>query len=132
MAHWDGNSRAAAGRRVLAKRLMDYATSPVCKTPLDEAISHTERARKNLLREMKQHVSDRKDRDELYQTIRYDVSHVPKNTGRVLGGDEPLKLEKPKLEPLALPYKRTSYPHTYLRAEEAAAPGCAPKTQTHA
>lgn len=60
VAHWDGNSRAAAGRRVLAKRLMDYATSPVCKTPLDEAISHTERARKNLLREMKQHVSDRR------------------------------------------------------------------------
>lgn len=95
----------AAAKAAAAKRLMDYVTSPVCKTPLEEAISHTERAHKNLIREMKQHVNDWKDRHELYQTIHYDVSHVQKNINRVLGGDEPLKLEKPKFEPLALPLK---------------------------
>ena len=95
----------AAAKMAAAKRLMDYITSPVFKTPLEEAISHTERAHKNLVKEMKQHVGDWKDRHELYQTIHYDVSHVQKNINRVLGGDEPLKLEKLKLEPLALPLK---------------------------
>lgn len=96
----DASAKAAA-----AKRLMDYVTSPVCKTPLEEAISHTVRAHKNLLREVKQHVNDWNERNELYQTIHYDVSHVQKNIDRVLGGVEPLKLEKPKFAPLALPAK---------------------------
>jgi hypothetical protein len=95
----------AAAKAAAAKRLMDYVTSPSCKNPLEEAISHTERAHKNLVREMKQHMGDWKERYELYQTIRYDVSHVRKNIERVLGGDDPLKLEKPKFEPLALPLK---------------------------
>ena len=82
---------------------MDYMMSPVCKTPLEEAISHTKRAHKNLLREIKQHFDNWKERHELYQTIHYDVTHVQKNIDRVLGGDEPLNLEKPKFEPLALP-----------------------------
>jgi len=93
----------AAAKAAAAKRLMDYVTSPVCKTPLEEAISHTERAHKNLVKEVKQHVNDWKERNELYQTIYYDVSHVQKNIDRVLGGEEPLKLEKPKFAPLALP-----------------------------
>lgn len=95
----------AAAKAAAAKRLMDYVTSPVCKTPLEEAISHTERAYKNLMREMKQHMGDWKERHEVYQTIHYDVSHVQKNIARVLGGDDPLKLEKPKFEPLALPLR---------------------------
>lgn len=95
----------AAAKAAAAKRLMDYVTSPVCKTPLEEAISQTERAQRNLVKEVKQHINDWKDRHELYQTIHYDVSHVQKNIDRVLGGDEPLKLEKLKLEPLALPLK---------------------------
>lgn len=95
----------AAAKAAAAKRLMDYVTSPVCKTPLEEAISQTERAKRNLVKEVKQHMHDWKDRHELYQTIHYDVSHVQKNIERVLGGDEPLKLEKPRLEPLALPLK---------------------------
>jgi hypothetical protein len=84
---------------------MDYVTSPVCRTPLEEAISHTEHAKKNLVKEVKQHLNDWKERHELYQTIHYDVSHVQKNIDRVLAGNEPFKLEKPKLEPLALPLK---------------------------
>ncbi len=95
----------AAAKTVAAKRLMDYITSPVCRTPLEEAISHTERAHKNLRREVKQHLNDWKERHGLYQTIHYDVSHVQKNIDLVLGGDEPLKLEKPKFEPFALPLK---------------------------
>ncbi len=93
----------AAAKEAAAKRLMDYVTSPVCKTPLEEAISNTERAHKNLLNEMKQHKKTWEERYELYQTIRYDVSHVQNNLTRVLGGHDPLKLEKPKFEPLALP-----------------------------
>jgi hypothetical protein len=96
---------AAAAKAAAAKRLMDYVTSPVCKTPLEEAITHAERADRNLLREMKQHANDWRERHEIYQTIHYDVSHVQKNIGRVLSGNEPLKLDKPKLQPLALPLK---------------------------
>lgn len=95
----------AAAKAAAAKRLMDYVTSPVCRTPLEEAISHTERVHKNLVKEIKQHFGDWKERHELYRTIHYDVSHVQKNIDRVLRGDEPLKLEKPRYEPLALPMK---------------------------
>jgi hypothetical protein len=94
-----------AAKAAAARRLMDYITSPTCKTPLEEAISHTERAHKNLQREVKQHLHDWKDRHELYMTIHYDITHVQKNIDRVLSGSEPLKLEKLKLEPLALPHK---------------------------
>ena len=93
----------AAAKAAAATRLMDYITSPVCKTPLEEAISHTERAHKNLGKEVKQHFNDWKERHELYQTIHYDVSHIQQNIIRVLGGDEPSKLERPKFAPLALP-----------------------------
>ncbi len=95
----------AAAKEAAAKRLMDYVTSPVCKTPLEEAISHTERAHKNLLKEMEQHKKIWEERYELYQTIHYDISHVKNNITRVLDGDNPLKLEKPRFEPLALPLK---------------------------
>ena len=92
-------------KAAVAKRLMDFVMSPVCKTPLEEAISHTKRAHRNLLKEIKQHFDNWKERHELYQTIHYDVSHVQKNIDRVLGGGEPLSLEKPMFEPLALPLK---------------------------
>jgi hypothetical protein len=93
----------AAAREAAAKRLMDYVTSPGFKTPVEEAICSAERARNNLVREIRQHVGDWQERHELYQTIHFDVSHVQRNIGRVLDGEEPLKLEKLKLEPLALP-----------------------------
>lgn len=95
----------ATEKLAAAKRLMDYVMSPVCKTPLEEAISHTKRAHKNLIGEIKQHLNGWKERHELYQTIHYDVSHIQKNINRVLSGDEPLTLEKPTIEPLALPLK---------------------------
>ena len=94
----------AAQKEAAAKRLMDYVTSPVCKTPLEDAISHTERAHKNLVREIRQHKGDWEDRYEIYKTIQYDVTHIQKNIGRVIDGQEPLKLEKPKFDALlALP-----------------------------
>ncbi len=96
----------AAAKEAAAKRLMDYVTSPVCKTPLEEAIPHTERAHKNLLKEMEQHKKIWEERHTLYQTIHYDISHVRNNMERVLDGHDPLKLEKPKLEPLTLPLQR--------------------------
>jgi len=94
----------ATAKAESAKRLMDYITSPVCKTPLEEAISHTERAHKNLVKEIRQHLGDWRGRHELYQTIHYDVSHVRKNIARVIDGSKPISLEKPKFEPLAIPY----------------------------
>ena len=93
----------AAAREAAAKRLMDYVTSPGFKTPLEEAIAHTERAHKNLVKEIRQHIGDWKERHEIYETIHYDVTHVERNIGRVLDGEQPLKLEKLKFEPLALP-----------------------------
>lgn len=93
----------AAAKEVAAKRLMDYITSPVFRTPLEEAVLSTERAHENLLKEIKQHMAGWKERHELYQTIHHDVSHIEKNIGRVLVGEEPVKLEKLKCEPLALP-----------------------------
>ena len=88
-----------------AKRLMDFVTSPVCKTPLEEAISQAGRAHDNLVREMKQHANDWKARHQIYQTINCDITHIQKNIARVLANEEPLKLEKPTFEPLALPLK---------------------------
>lgn len=94
----------AAEKEVAAKRLMDYITSSTCKTPLEDAISHTQRAHKNLVEEIKRHIGDWKERDEIYQTIQYDVSHIKNNIARVLDGGEPNKLEKTKFNTvLALP-----------------------------
>ena len=67
-----------------AKRLMDFVTSPGCKTPLEEAISQAERAHENLVREMKQHANDWKLRHQIYQTINCDITHIQKNIVRVL------------------------------------------------
>jgi len=93
----------AAARAATAQRLMDYIISPNCRTPLEQAIGHTERARKKLAKEMQQHLRDWKERYELYNIIQHDVSHVEINISRVLDGQEPLQLAKPKFEPLALP-----------------------------
>jgi hypothetical protein len=96
----------AAQKEAVAKRLMDYITSPICKIPLEEAISHSERAHKNLVKEIKQHIGDWKEREQIYQTIHHNVSHIQGNVSRVLSGKEPIKLEKPTFEPLALPMAR--------------------------
>ena len=96
----------AAAKAAAATRLMDYVTSPTCRTPLEEAIAQTDRAQKNLIREIRQHLGDWKERHDIYQTIHYDVSHIQRNVELVLEGAEPIKLEKPKLTPLALPAKQ--------------------------
>jgi hypothetical protein len=93
----------AADKEAAAKRLMDYITSPICKTPLEEAISQTKRAYRNLGKEIKQHIGDWKERKEIYLTIGADISHIQKNIALVLNGEEPLKLEKQRFETLALP-----------------------------
>jgi hypothetical protein len=88
-----------------ATRLMNFITSPACKTPLEQAILKAERAHQNLVKEMKQHANDWRARHEIYETIRCDVTHVQRNIARVLANQEPLKLEKPVFDPLALPMK---------------------------
>jgi hypothetical protein len=93
----------AAAREAAAKRLMNYVTSPICRTPLEEAIAQTMRAHKALLKEIRQHVGDWRTRHQIYQTISYDISHIQTNIERVLQGKQPLLLDKPALVPLALP-----------------------------
>jgi len=93
----------AAAKEAAAKRLMNYITSPVCRTPLEEAIAQTMQAHKGLLKEIKQHVGDWKTRHQIYQTISYDISHIQTNIERVLQGRQPLLLDKPVVVPLALP-----------------------------
>ncbi len=93
----------AAAKEAAAKRLMNYVTSPICRTPLEEAIAQTVRAHKALLKEIRQHVGDWRLRHQIYQTISYDVSHIQTNIERVLQGKQPILLEKPALVPLALP-----------------------------
>jgi hypothetical protein len=96
----DALEKAAA-----ATRLMNFITSPACKTPLEQAILKAERAHEHLVKEMKQHANDWRARHEIYETIRCDVTHIQRNIARVLANQEPLKLEKPTFEPLALPLK---------------------------
>jgi hypothetical protein len=92
----------AAARQAVAKRLMDYVESPTCKIPLEQAISNTKQSLKILWKEIEQHKRDWKARYEIYQTVGYDISHVQHNIDRVMRGEEPLKLEKPKFQPLLL------------------------------
>jgi hypothetical protein len=93
-----------AAKEAAAKRLMVYIASPTFRTPVEEALSHTKRAQRNLKQEIKQHYKDWKERWEIYQTIDCDVSHVAQNVERVLSGNAPIALEKKiKREPLGLP-----------------------------
>ena len=91
---------AAAERESLAKRLMDYVTSPTCKTPLIEVISRAARAQANLRQEMTRHRKDWEERLEIYQTIHHDVSHINRNILRVLNGEDAVALEKPNIPSL--------------------------------
>ena len=93
----------AAAREAAAKRLMNYVTGPTCRTPLEQAISQTEKAGKKLMQEVRQHIRDWQERAETYQTIHHDVTHIRTNIGRVLDGQEPMALGKPKLTRLVLP-----------------------------
>lgn len=52
---------------------------------------------------MKRHANDWRVRHQIYQTINCDVTHIQENIARVLANEEPLKLEKPVLEPLSPP-----------------------------
>lgn len=87
----------------IAAKLLDYITSPAHKIPLEQAIQRTEKAAKLLKREVREHFGVWQERYELYQTIRWDIVHVQQNVGRVLQGEKPLSLEKPKVEKLPLP-----------------------------
>jgi hypothetical protein len=93
----------SAAKAATAKRLMDFVTSPVCKTSLEQAISQAERAGKKLVQEVQQHFRDWRERCQIYQTIHHDVSHIRTNIGLVLDGQAPAALSKPKIEPLAIP-----------------------------
>ena len=81
-------------REKAAKRLLDYVTSPLCKTPLEDAISMTEQAKKNLVKEVKRHFDDWNVRHKIYETILVDTKSITENLERVLSGAVPKSLEK--------------------------------------
>ena len=87
----------------IAAQLLQYITSPTHKIPLEQAIQRTEKAAKLLKKEVREHFGVWQERYELYQTIRWDISHIQSNVSRVLQGGKPLSLEKPKVERLPLP-----------------------------
>lgn len=81
-------------REKAAKRLLDYVTSPLCKTPLEDAISMTEQAKKNLHKEVKRHFEDWNTRHKIYETILVDTKSITNNLERVLAGSSPRSIEK--------------------------------------
>jgi hypothetical protein len=87
----------------IATQLLEYITSPTHRIPLEQALHETGKAGKLLKREIKDHFSVWQKRYELYQTINWNMSHIQSNLTRVLQGESPASLVKPKLEPLLLP-----------------------------
>lgn len=87
----------------IAAQLLEYITSPVHKVPLEQAIQKTEKVSKLLRREVLEHRSIWQERYELYQNIHWDISHIQGNLTRVLQGEKPLPLQKPRVERLLLP-----------------------------
>ena len=86
----------------IAAELLGYITSPAHKVPLEQVIQRTEKAAKLLKKEVREHISVWQERYELYQTIRWDISHVQTNIHRVLQGEKPLSLENPKVDRLPI------------------------------
>jgi hypothetical protein len=87
----------------VATQMLGYITSPTYKVPLEEAIQHSDKARKLLVREMREHVHVWQERYAIYQTIRWDISTIQENVGRVLAGGKPLPLGKQEVDRLQLP-----------------------------
>ena len=87
----------------IAAQLLEYITSPVYKIPLEQAIQKTGKVSKLLKKEVREHFSIWQERYELYQTIHWDISHIQVNLNRVLQGEKPRSLEKPKVQRLPLP-----------------------------
>ena len=85
----DSEEREKAG-----KKLLDYVTSPLCKTTIEDAISMTEQAKKNLIKEVKRHFDDWNARHKIYETILIDTKSIAENLSRVITGREPKRLEK--------------------------------------
>lgn len=87
----------------IAAQLLKYITSPTHKVPLEQAIQKTRNVSKLLKKEVRDHFRTWQERYELYQTIHWDISHIQSNLTRVLQGEVPRSLEKPKIERLTLP-----------------------------
>ncbi len=88
----------------IASQLLQYITSPVHRIPLEQTIQRTEKAAGLLKKEVKDHFRTWQERYELYQSIRWDVSHIQDNVTRVLQGEKVLPLVKVKVEKLPLPF----------------------------
>ena len=87
----------------VATQMLNYITSPTYKVPLEEAIQQSDKARKLLVKEMRDHVHVWQDRNVIYQTIQWDVVSIQENVGRVLAGGSPQPLGMQRIERLQLP-----------------------------
>lgn len=87
----------------VATRMLNFITSPTYRVPLEETIQQSDRARKLLNKEAKQHFVTWQERYEIYQTIKWDIAGIQSNLSRVLSGEKPFALERPKIDRLQLP-----------------------------
>jgi hypothetical protein len=90
-------------RAQIAQALLTYLTSSTYRVPLEEAIQQADRAEDVLRREVQLHLSQWEERSRIYQTIRWDVSHIRDNVARVKEGAKPVPLERVRVQRLLLP-----------------------------
>lgn len=90
-------------RAQIAQALLAYLTSSTYRVPLEEAIEQADRAEDVLRREVQLHLSQWEERSRIYQTIRWDVSHIRDNVARVKQGAKPVPLERVRVQRLLLP-----------------------------
>jgi hypothetical protein len=90
-------------RAQIAQALLAYLTSSTYRVPLEEAIQQADRAEDVLRREVQLHLSQWEERSRIYQTIRWDVSHIRDNVARVKEGAKPVPLERVRVQRLLLP-----------------------------
>ena len=97
-------------RARIAARLMDYATSPEFRNPIEEVVQRAADLKQGLLGEMSQHAISWQRRWDHYEVIRWNGAHVQADVQLVLQGGEPKAVSRPKVPPLELPGRLRELP----------------------
>jgi hypothetical protein len=87
----------------VATQMLNFITSPTYKVPLEEAIQQSDKARRLLAKEMRDHAHVWQERYTIYQTIGWDITTIQENVSRVLAGGKALPLGKQEVARLQLP-----------------------------
>jgi hypothetical protein len=90
-------------KKVVAQKLLKYVTSPEFKNPLMGITRAGWDLERLLRKEMKSLMKDWEKRWENYQIIHWNNGQIQSNINRVIGGGEPIEIEAPMIQPLALP-----------------------------